>query len=423
MTRRPMTWLLVMALLVGAPAVWATPLARFFERPSKAGIAFLLGVEPPADSQIQTVSAAEAAKLRQPELDALQKPSVRALHAAWQRYGFLPKDVDMAAELAEFHKGAVAGFYLPDTRRLYVVEDFSVLGLMNGLTEPVTVAHELAHAAQDSVMGMHQAEQQLASEEDQDNAYSMAIEGQALWVGLRVGLPMLVPPTGPVALLLAEPAALTMVGKPGELQATLSGTLLTRKVVPYIRDLSFTRYALGGEFAWVVESAWGRAGHLAIMCRTPRSTEHILHPEKWMQKVDPPRDMVVLSRGGAEPTVRTGMGEWSLRWLLREHLPDGQADEAAAGWGGDTLAVWPDGVMVWRLRMDTAEDHAQLLAALRAVYAKGDLTVVDHGTEVQVWNASAQVVAEESPQIAQWPEGPLPPLPRSSHPACAQVAP
>ena len=61
------------------------------------------------------------------------------------------------------------------------------------------------------------------------------------------------------------------------------------------------------------------------------------------------------------------MGEFLIRSYLEEHLGDIQAEEAAAGWGGDrySLLSGPEGerVLVSLIKWDTFDDSAEFFQA------------------------------------------------------------
>ena len=107
--------------------------------------------------------------------------------------------------------------------------------------------------------------------------------------------------------------------------------------------------------------------------RVPESTEQILHPEKWVQVEGPLPVRLDVSLGdGWRRAARGTWGEWQTRELL-----GGNADDAAAGWGGDRYELWQRGacatppcrendVLVMKWRWDTAKDAREFERTLRA---------------------------------------------------------
>jgi hypothetical protein len=94
----------------------------------------------------------------------------------------------------------------------------------------------------------------------------------------------------------------------------------------------------------------------------PLSTEQILHPEKYLDQPDPPRDITLAGLKPGDDWKELGqnvVGELQLGILLRNH----QGRSAAAGWGGDRYALLegPEGRLglVWRTTWDTEDDARQ----------------------------------------------------------------
>lgn len=105
----------------------------------------------------------------------------------------------------------------------------------------------------------------------------------------------------------------------------------------------------------------------------PRTTEQVLHPERYLQERDMPSSVVVpdiASRLGAGWALRLQdtLGEFVAGLYLRDALSEEVAQQAIAGWDGDTLAVWEheDGqrVLVWRTHWDTIGDALEFEQAL-----------------------------------------------------------
>ena len=96
----------------------------------------------------------------------------------------------------------------------------------------------------------------------------------------------------------------------------------------------------------------------------PRSTEQILHPEKYLVREDPdPVELPDLepALGGSWREVDTGVfGELLTQAHLATYLSRGLATEVAAGWGGDRYALLKDDgggtLIAIRFSWDTVED-------------------------------------------------------------------
>jgi len=106
----------------------------------------------------------------------------------------------------------------------------------------------------------------------------------------------------------------------------------------------------------------GWPGVDALYAKMPASTEQILHADKYAAGEAPiavalPTDLASrLGAGWSVPLLDT-FGEYQLSiWLRENGAPAADVSPAAAGWGGDRLAVMqgPDGA--WAVAMDTEWD-------------------------------------------------------------------
>jgi hypothetical protein len=79
----------------------------------------------------------------------------------------------------------------------------------------------------------------------------------------------------------------------------------------------------------------------AYQRRLPRSTEQILHPEKYLDDERPLAVPTPPSPGPGWREIDDGdLGEFATREILREDATEVGADAAAAGWGGDAYRLF-----------------------------------------------------------------------------------
>ncbi len=250
---------------------------------------------------------------------------------------------DLRARLLEDN---VAGFYdeRPGRKKLYAVSDDRTMTPSN----QIVLAHELRHALQDQYIDVHNGVPDSVGDfDDRRVAFMALLEGDATLVMERFLMRRLgVSETAaPVDLAAAGFATPTLAGVPPVLRDHL--------IVPYLAGRDFVR-ALVDRGGWpAVRKAWADP---------PRSTEQVLHPEKYLAGEQPR-----LVRGPAPPSggrlIQEGvLGEALMRTLLGEG-----SDAAAAGWGGDLYRVWDVGgrtLAVWRSEWDTAADEREFQDAL-----------------------------------------------------------
>src|SRR5687767_14980688 len=114
----------------------------------------------------------------------------------------------------------------------------------------------------------------------------------------------------------------------------------------WFQDTLLFSYFEGFQFSLSTRRKGGQAllDH-AFTKDPPRSSEQILHPEKWHTKRDDPvvlpwPDLSRVLPGWTKAT-EAQLGELTIRTLLRGALKkDERAMQAAAGWGGDRFGVY-----------------------------------------------------------------------------------
>jgi hypothetical protein len=139
-----------------------------------------------------------------------------------------------------------------------------------------------------------------------------------------------------------------------------------------VRSFAYTE---GRAFTEALLQAGGWAAVDRAYTDPPRSTEQVLHPERYLGQRDAPAWVTVPDiQAALGPTwtllTRDTLGEFVLRLYMEEALHPATAASAADGWDGDVLAVWeqPGGrrVLVWRTLWDDAAQAEEFEQALRA---------------------------------------------------------
>ncbi|MCL0029121.1 hypothetical protein M1N23_03130 [Dehalococcoidia bacterium] len=111
----------------------------------------------------------------------------------------------------------------------------------------------------------------------------------------------------------------------------------------------------------------------------PRSTEQILHPEKYKSReapieVEEPDILVSLGSGWSE-IHRNTFGEMFLRSYLESGIEPEKAAVAAAGWGGDRFALYegPDDALALSVMTtwDTERDAVEFFDGFRGLLQSG----------------------------------------------------
>ncbi len=255
---------------------------------------------------------------------------IRGVSSAYQLLGLLPDTLDLQALLLDLYSEQVAGFYDPDSTMLYAVEGADPAQLR------LVVAHELVHALQHEYLPLDSLLRQRRNS-DRAAAAQAVLEGHATIASLRV----LVPGEG---MIDSPDFWQTFRDQIRQSQATME---VFRRAPLVLREGLIFPYLAGSDFMrWWAAARPGEP--LPKTAQLPRSTEQILHPERY-HAGDEPVDVYFADSTDTVLHEDT-LGEIELH-ILAAHLRGGDViTSLAAGWGGDRYRVYdaPEGpAMVW----------------------------------------------------------------------------
>ena len=293
---------------------------------------------------------------------------IRADEIAFRLLGLVPKDMDVLKTLLDVLEEQAGGYYDPGTKSFYLLDD-----MPKDMT-PLLTAHEMTHALEDQRYGLDARIEKLVDDDDASFALSSLIEGSATLAAaayVAAGI-------GSGALDADRLAAVGETMSTDRLNA-MPMALRRQLLGPYILGMTFLVRGepLAGPFPKAdVDAAWSRP---------PRSSEQILHPEKYWDKKrrdDPKRVLIPNpSKALGEGWRRSGsgiLGELTLGGLVGAKTPEGAdlltggsswTNAAASGWGGDRFEVWARGesaVVLLATVWDTVKDASEFEAALPA---------------------------------------------------------
>ncbi|MBN1815108.1 MAG: hypothetical protein JXA14_24965 [Anaerolineae bacterium] len=305
------------------------------------------GLSPRAEVPLNFLNEDEMASLlrrlyRQRDPEALLLPYITL--------GLLPD------ETISIQVGQTAGAYILEEEQLYVVTNPSEI---NADDRVLVLAHAYGRALQDQHFDLEAAEAR-ARTTDVELAVA-ALEGgdEMLLMALyRYGDLMAADWAHLEALVLAE-----MPSYGEELDGSQAWARL--RSFPYREGRRFaaTLFEMEG---------WNTVNRAYV--DLPRSTEQVLHPERYLaEEPDTPTDVFVPDLSGVLGEgwalgVRDTLGEFVAGVYLEQTLTEQMAWQAADGWDGDTFVVWEheDGgrVRVWRTIWDSTVEAAEFERAL-----------------------------------------------------------
>lgn len=317
-------------------------------------------------------SREEIEKMLVRNLDESAKPEqLRATEITLHKLGLASADFRVRSFIIKLLTEQVAGYYDPKTREFYLADWIDLDG-----QRPV-MAHELTHALQDQHFNLRRFEKWPKHDSDAELAAHALVEGDASLVMEQY--------------LANNPIRLFSFIK----SMVLGGSGSTEqfdKAPRVLRETLMFPYLQGKTFASAAFKRGGWDEVSATYKKLPKSSEQILHPEKYFANDDPRkvalRDISAALGKGWKMADNDVQGEWGYYLLLDEFLKSGdESKKAAEGWGGDRYALFTgptdaDALVAQKTVWDTEADAREFFDA----YVKR--TTMRYGAEPA--DASAQ---------------------------------
>ena len=292
--------------------------------------------------------------------DDVPKASIVDEGEALAALELVPSAYDFLEGSYRLIQGRIAGFYEPDDRTMYLVDD------LDDDEAEETLAHELDHALQDQTYPLAPMMKYAPSQADRLGAVHALVEGDAMSAMYDVVAGSAFNVSDKLFQGLATAStALSAEGSaaPYVLQASL--------IAPYSDGFSFVQ-ALRTRGGWpAVDDAWRSL---------PDTTEQLLHVEKYLAR-EPAIAVAIPATdalgAGFRATLDDVMGEQSLRIAIEAWAGRSVAIPAAAGWGGDRYVVarrdagaTHEVALGWHLVFDTDKDADEMAAVLEKRFGK-----------------------------------------------------
>jgi hypothetical protein len=309
------------------------------------------------------------------------------LQALLRVAGLIPADCDLLAASLAVLDDQVAGYYEPATRTLRLVDRPNP---MPAFVERMVLAHELTHALDDQHIDLGSLMKPGAGTEDTDFVAAALGEGSATSLMLQ-------------SMLAAQKSGRFGIAELSEYVAQELARAETLEHMPRYFTAMFGSYVVGaaflakGELATVLAMPDNRAiGEALLAARRalPRSSEQVLHAEKYWDIARRDEPVLIDDRAAADWLGRPGrriihrdtLGEMltalltapreASRSLAELQSVGAWTNPGAAGWGGDRFYLLADrqatgglrttkGLQgVWVTAWDSAKDRDEFLATL-----------------------------------------------------------
>ncbi len=255
--------------------------------------------------------------------------------------GIIEPGVNLAEQVKRLSTGSVTAFYDVKANELVIRE-----GNLNpyALT---TIVQELVRADYDQHFELDRPN--LATPDDETGvAWDSLVEGAAARIKARFIAAL---PDKDKQSVQAEQQRLA-----GQLPKDLPDYVLVQYAFPF---------GTGPRFVDALMSNGGAARVNGAFQAPPRTTEQIVHPEKFLAGEGPQALADPAADGAA---VRSGsLGQLMITLMLAQVLESGDAESAADAWGADRYVAWQNGGQTCvrlAISMDTPEKTAEMGQAL-----------------------------------------------------------
>lgn len=284
---------------------------------------------------------------------AEQEQDLRVLVA----FGLVPPDTDLGQLYNDLYGDGVLGYYDPTTGRMVVVSDSGEGTTELSASEELTFAHETVHALQDQHFDL------------------VALQDRANAANSDTSLALIALPEGDATYfesLYATSDRAFLKRLLEEYENTDIPDVLENGPAIFIETLYFP-YDQGSTFIGAVYDEGGWEAVDAVYANPPVSTEQVLHPEKYREGELPVAVQV------NDPTAALGegwtvldadtFGEFQTSILLNssDDISDEEAQDAAAGWGGDQYVVVGNAdatAIYWDTAWDSEDDANEFARTL-----------------------------------------------------------
>ena len=247
----------------------------------------------------------------------------RAEELTLKKFGFVPRDFDLAKNTVDLLTEQAAAFYDYNRKKLFITETDS-----SEPEEPV-LAHELSHALADQSFNLARFIRKGRDSDDGSTARLAVMEGQATWlmseyVARRAGSSLRDSPQ-----LVKQFANLDDSSDDEQHPVYDKSPLYLRLtlIFPYTKGMLFQNAVLDRD---------GKKGFAEVFRHPPVSSQQILHPEDYFQGLKPtdPKLPNAHLPHGYKPLVGGSLGELEHGILLQQAVGKERAAQIAPHWRG-----------------------------------------------------------------------------------------
>jgi hypothetical protein len=279
----------------------------------------------------------------------------------YKAFGFLPQDFDYEKGLVDLYLDQLGGYYDPDKNH-YVMASW-----IPDVLQTSVAVHELTHALQDQHFDLNSLTKQDRFSSDELMARSALIEGDATAVMMDytyklVGQPPLSKKDNVSSIILQNSLGTMLM--PGLAQIPLSLKLIL--MFPYSSGLRLAHEGLK-------KGGYEQINRMFVA--PPRSTEEVLHPEKYFDTTPSFKKIDLAASEDQKLLFSDTLGEFALSALMATHEIDkSKVALASSGWGGDKVILVENSAgkkeAVWKIAWDMPKDAQEFCQVYRGILPK-----------------------------------------------------
>jgi hypothetical protein len=327
-----------------------------------ARVTTLRGLQPKGPIQKGVKSRSEISRFLESHVkENYDEEQLQSEGRVMQKLGLIPTSMDYKDFTLKLLTEQVGGYYDPEKKTFFIAAWLPI-----EQQKPVMV-HELTHALQDQYfdIGRFQKEDRQSHNDDRSLARQAVFEGDAM----AVMLDYMLEPAGRNFTQL--PNLVTVMRQ--QFSSMESQFDVFKQAPMFLKEELLFPYGYGAAFLQKLRSTqpWDAVNKLYL--DFPASTEQIIHPEKYLEPRDQPRDVELQDPSpglspGWKSTYHNVLGEFTLYLMLKAFIPEETAKTAAAGWGGDQVMLLQnsngDSAVFVSSVWDTVADAGQFYAAM-----------------------------------------------------------
>jgi hypothetical protein len=296
---------------------------------------------------------------------------VRAEELTLKKFGLIPQDFDLEKNEVDLLTEQAAAFYDYNRKKLFITDSTS------DESQTPVLAHELSHALADQNYNLGRFIKQGRKSDDGSTARLAVMEGQATWMMSEYIARKSGQSLRDSDNLAAAMAAMATGDDASDTAKTDSEFPVFDKEPLYLKLTLVFPYTKGMAFQQAVLKRDSQQGFGEVFLHAPDSSQQILHPEKYFERVkptDPALPVVHLPRG-FKGLVGGELGELEQNILLEQYTGKTRAAEIAPHWRGCNFELQENKkagrvVLLYATEWDSEESAARYFAAYREVMRK-----------------------------------------------------